>query len=146
VATGYVGIIPDFTIVNYRWIINTLVSAKVPSTPGILFVGEIRIAAKPDAKSASINRPDPYCVFTTVDRNETMNTYATIIAGTRAAPVISGTAARACAGNSRHVPDPISSGIRGAGQYCRPVPKRTDPNMTALRMTRGTMAVRGMCP
>jgi len=107
----------------------------------------IRIAAKPDAKSVSINRPAPYCVFTTVDRNENMNTYATIIAGTRAAPVIPGAAARANAGYPRHVPDPTSGGIRGAGQYCcRLVPTGTDPNMTALRMTRGMMAVRGMCP
>jgi hypothetical protein len=76
-----------------------------------------------------------------------MNTFATIIAGTQAAPVIPGTAARACAGNPRHVPDPVSCGIRGAGQYCcRPVPTGTDPNMTALRMIRGMMAVRGMCP
>jgi hypothetical protein len=145
VATGSVGIIPDFTIVNYRWIINTLVSAMFPSTSGILFVCAIRIAAKPDAKSVSINRSAPHCVFTTVNWNETMNTYATIIAGTQAAPVMPGAAARA--GNPRHVQDPASGGIRGAGQYCcRPVSSRTDPNMTALRRTRGMMAVRGMCP
>jgi hypothetical protein len=76
-----------------------------------------------------------------------MNTYATIIAGTKAAPFIPGAAARAYAGNPRQVPDQMSSGIRGAGQYCcRPVLTRTDPNMTALCMTRGMMAVRGMCP
>jgi hypothetical protein len=76
-----------------------------------------------------------------------MNTYATIIAGTKAAPVISGTAAGTYAGSIRHVPDRTTSGIRGAGQYCcRPVLTRSDPNTTALPMTRGIMAVHGMCP
>jgi hypothetical protein len=76
-----------------------------------------------------------------------MNTYATIIAGPKAVPVIPATAVRAYAGNPRDVQDPTSSGIRGAGQYCcSPVLTGTDPNMTALRMTRGMMAVRGMCP
>ena len=76
-----------------------------------------------------------------------MNTYATIIAGIKAAPAIPGTAASAYTGNPGHVPDQTSSGIRGAGQYCcRPVLTRTDPNMTALSMTRRMMAVRGMCP
>jgi hypothetical protein len=34
--TGSAGIIPDFTIVNYRWIINTLVTAKFLSSLCIL--------------------------------------------------------------------------------------------------------------
>jgi hypothetical protein len=105
-----------------------------------------RIAAKPDARSGYISQTDPSCVFTSVNRNEPMNTYATIIAG-KAGPIISGTAARAYAGTLRHATDPISSGIRGAGQYCcRPARSSTAPTMTALRMTRGTMAVPGMCP
>jgi len=105
------------------------------------------IAAKSDAKSGSICPPAPYCLFTTVNGNETMNMYATIIAGTEAVPVISDTAYHAHAGTTRHVPDRISSGVRGAGQYCRrPVQPGTAQIMTALRMNRGMMAVRGMCP
>jgi hypothetical protein len=107
----------------------------------------LKIAAKPDAKSVSICLPALYRVFTIVNRNETMNTYATSIAGTEAAPVIPGTAARIYAGNPRHMPDQTSSGIRGARQYCsRLVLTRKDPNVTALRMTRGIMAAGGMCP
>jgi hypothetical protein len=76
-----------------------------------------------------------------------MNTYATNIAETRAVPVIKGTTARAYAGSIRNVTEQMSSGIRGAGQYCCcPVQSRTDPDMKALRITRGMMAVRGMCP
>jgi len=85
-------------------------------------------------------------MFTTVNGNETMNTYATIIAGTEAVPVIPGTAYRVHAGTTRHMPDRISSGVRGAGQYCRrPVQPGTEQTMTALRMNRGMMAVHGMC-
>ena len=86
-------------------------------------------------------------MFTTVNGNETMNTYATIIAGTEASPVIPGTTYRTHAGTTRHIPDRMSSGIRGAGQYCRrPVQPGTAQTMTALCMNRGMMAVRGMCP
>jgi hypothetical protein len=63
-------IISDFTIVNYRRIINTLVSAKFPSSPDILSHGEMQIAAKTDTKSGYISLPFPYWVFTTVNRNK----------------------------------------------------------------------------
>jgi hypothetical protein len=105
------------------------------------------IAAKSDARSGSICPPAPYSVFTSVNGNEIMNTYATIIAGTEATPVIPGIAYRAHAGTTRHVPDRMSSGVRDAGQYCRsPVQPGTEPTMTALRMNHGMMAVSGMCP
>ena len=75
-----------------------------------------------------------------------MNTYATMIAGT-VNPARAGSAARADARRGRHAPDPVSSGIRGSGQYCRlTVPRGTEPTMTALRMTRGMMAAGIMCP
>lgn len=67
-------------------------------------------------RQPSINLPAQNRVFTTVNRNETMNTYAMIVAGLKGAPAIHGTAAHAYAGNPRHRPDETSSGIRGAGQ------------------------------
>ncbi|MFA4876058.1 MAG: hypothetical protein WC586_01485 [Methanoregula sp.] len=75
-----------------------------------------------------------------------MNTYSMMIAGTPADPVIPGAAAPAYAGQYRHVPGQTSSGIRSAGQYCcSPVPKGTEPTMTAPRTIHGMMAVHGMC-
>lgn len=107
----------------------------------------MKIAAKTDAKSGYNIQPVPYCVFITVNRNETMNTHATIIAGFQEVPDISGTTAPAPAGMKTGVAGLKSSGIRGAGQYCcRPVHTRTEPTMTAHRTTRGMMAVCGMGP
>ncbi|MDD1687281.1 hypothetical protein [Methanoregula sp.] len=76
-----------------------------------------------------------------------MNTYHAIIAGTRAKADATGTSPRAYRGLHRGWPAERSSGIRGAGQYCRrPVPTEKDPPVTAIRETRGMMAVHGMCP
>lgn len=147
VATGSVGIIPDFTIVNYRWIINTLVSAKFPSSSGILSHGKMQIAAKPDAKSGYISIPDPYCVFTTVNRNEAMNIYHANNAKPAAVPEVSGIADRVSPGLIPVRPVERFGGIRSSGQYCcHKELAGTGTQMTARRGIRGRTAVDGMCP
>ena len=107
----------------------------------------LKVAAKPDATPGSINLCFPYWVFTTVNRNETMNTNATTIACPASDPCFSSTDAGAFPGTRPGISTKRVSGIRGAGQYCSPLPPvRTEPLMTALCATRGMMAVRGMCP
>jgi hypothetical protein len=75
-----------------------------------------------------------------------MNTYHAIIAGPRAEPAETGPSARAYPGLPSGRSVERSSGIRGAGQYCRRPEPTKDPHMTAIRVTRGMMAVHGMRP
>jgi hypothetical protein len=108
--------------------------------------GDRRIAAKSDAKSGYISMPVPYCVFTTVNRNEAMNIYHANIAKTAAVPEVSGCADRACPGIRLVRPVERFSGIRSSGQYCCPLElTRTGTLMTAYRGIRGRSAVDGMC-
>ncbi|MFA5237970.1 MAG: hypothetical protein WC362_08975 [Methanoregula sp.] len=76
-----------------------------------------------------------------------MNTHHANIARPAAGPDAPGTAARASAGILPGGPVERSSGIRGSGQYCRPMgPTRTGSPVTAPRVTCGRSAVLGMCP
>ena len=76
-----------------------------------------------------------------------MNTHHANIAGLFAGPDAPGTAARVSAGILPGRPVAWSSGIRSSGQYCRPMGlTERDPPVTAIRPTRGMMAVLGMCP
>jgi hypothetical protein len=107
----------------------------------------MKIAANLSAKSGYIIRPGPYCVLTRVNRKANMNTYEAIIAepdGGTGVPVPS---TRAYPGILPDKPAERFSGIRSSGQYCRrPAQIMKDSPMTAPRITRGMMAVHGMCP
>jgi hypothetical protein len=145
---GPEGIITDFTIVNYHWIINTLVSAKFSCLihPEIFSAKTGKIAAKPVAKSVSINIPEPYCMFTTVNRNEAMNIYHAYAAQPAAVPEVSGIAGHGCPGSGLGRPGERFSGIRSSGQYCCQMELTgTGMQMTARRGNRGRTAVDGMC-
>ena len=90
--------------------------------------------------------PVPYCVFTSVNRNENMNIYHANIAKTATVPEASGDAGRACPGIRLVRPVERFSGIRSSGQYCCPREQtRTGSQMTAHRVIRGRSAVDGMC-
>ena len=76
-----------------------------------------------------------------------MNTHHAIIAGSAARPVSLDIPVLAYPGLRQGRPVEKSSGIRSAGQYCRPIdPVRTVPSVTAHRENRGLFAVHGMRP
>jgi hypothetical protein len=79
-------------------------------------------------------------MFTVVNRNDTMTTIHTIIAGCAGRQDLTGYLPGACPGNSSGRQVKWSGGIRGAGQYCcPPAQARTPPQRTARA------AVNGMC-
>jgi len=106
----------------------------------------MKIAAKPDTKSGYISKPDPYCVFTPVNRNEIMNTYHANIATTAAIPARSGIVLRHHSRRGQERSVERFSGIRSSGQYCCPEElTRTYTQMTEHRGVRRQSAVDGMC-
>jgi hypothetical protein len=143
-------VIPDFTIVNYLFQINTLGFGKNSPFPLYLIPylpEDIRIAAKSDTKSGYNILPGPYCVFTTVNRNKAMNTIHTMISGLKGVPDGSGNPARAYPVLQPGNPLERFSGIRSAGQYCCClVLTGTSQLMTAVRNNPRNPAVCGMCP
>jgi len=141
-----------FTIVNcleiiYLGFLPARVSVLSISLCCPFFMEDMNMAAKPDARSGYITLPAPYSVFTSVNRKKAMNTHHANIAGPAAGPDTPGTAARASPGILPGKPVEWLSGIRGSGQYCTLLGlTKKDPPVTAIRLTRGMMAVHGMCP